>query len=155
MENTIIIVIENNKKVIDLSIECLNNNINSKLIFCGDNTKDMINYCNIENLKTFIIATLDTEVKNKHDYVDIDKILSSIIFCREILNKIYSESEIKPHIIFCASKIKMHRIIKISGFLLDKYPYKNFKYVNERMTNHDNEIEGILINRFYFKYNIK
>jgi hypothetical protein len=151
MNNTVIIIISNNKNSIDISIKYYKlSNDNVKFIICSSNCYEMKKHC-IENgvNKNDIITTFNNSVKNINSLVFSDPIYNSIVFCKKILEKIYDFNTLKIN--FCISKKEVRRTELYFKFIFFKINIKNiiFLYFNEIITELDLKLEEDAINNFY------
>ena len=148
MTENVIIVIENNFNIIDLALDYLKTNEyeNNKFILCGDNTEEMKNYISLSDNKLNILSTYDTYTTRSN--MENDKILNSALFCKIIINKLYTENI--PNIFVFVSKKKLKRTYIIMNKLLPKLN-KKFAYFDEIVSESDKNEEHALLNNFLLK----
>ena len=148
MTENVIIVIENNFNIIDLALDYLKTNEyeNNKYILCGDNTEEMKNYISLSDNKLNILSTYDTYTTRTN--MENDKILNSALFCKIIINKLYTENI--PNIFVFVSKKKLKRTYIIMNKLLPKLN-KKFAYFDEIVSESDKNEEHALLNNFLLK----
>jgi hypothetical protein len=148
MTENVIIVIENNFNIIDLALDYLKTNEyeNNKFILCGDNTEEMKTYISLSDNKLNILSTYDTYTTRTN--MENDKILNSALFCKIIINKLYTENI--PNIFVFVSKKKLKRTYIIMNKLLPKLN-KKFAYFDEIVSESDKNEEHALLNNFLIK----
>jgi hypothetical protein len=156
MVKNILIMLGDDFYVLDMLIHYYLNNKFSKIIICGPDCFVLKEYCLnknilIEDIITTFNTSMSYKVINNNNYNHLyDGLVSSIIFCKKILNNLLKDYNIDdiPIIYLFLRHKELKRSAHLSSLILKKFPKIKIIYKKEILKEDEIKEEKELLKKF-------